>query len=514
MKTIFLQAVWLGKATVLTTGFAVTVALVMGFATMALAAVPGDPFRVGKANAINRLSTLVGSTTGFMLRIDNNGSGPALDLRVGPSTTLPANKPVPPMKVDSQARVVNLNSDELDGKDSTDFAKSYRRTVVVSPVSGDPTASGKALRSALQGITGAGSSNGYLLEIEPGKYNLGSADTPLVMKPFVDIQGSGEGVTLLTAGGSADPATATVVGADNAELRYLTVNNTGNAAYARAIFSNNASPRITHVTAVAQNGSNQTIAIGNDNGAATLTEVTADASGGNTSTAVSNDGGTPTLTEVTATAKSASTANYGIRVSGNARVTADRSNATASGGTFSHGVYVQDDSSDLTLRQVIATAEGASGYNRGVISSSGGAMTLDRVTAAASGEAGTLNLGIALGGGPGRKKLIDVEADASGGTSAVGLQFTETSVEIRGSNIGAGASSNSLGVVSLANSGSHTVEIDQSQITGDTGALSVDSEFDFRIGASQLAGRVLGFGTSTCAGSYNGNYVSLTSNCA
>ena len=40
-----------------------------------------------------------------MLKVDNNGAGSALDLQVGPSTTPPDAKTVPPMKVDSQAQV-------------------------------------------------------------------------------------------------------------------------------------------------------------------------------------------------------------------------------------------------------------------------------------------------------------------------------------------------------------------------------------------------------------------------
>jgi hypothetical protein len=54
-----------------------------------------------------------------MLKVDNNGSGTALELQVGPSTTPPDQKAAPPMKVDSQAVVTNLNADEIDGKDSS-----------------------------------------------------------------------------------------------------------------------------------------------------------------------------------------------------------------------------------------------------------------------------------------------------------------------------------------------------------------------------------------------------------
>jgi hypothetical protein len=77
----------------------------------------GATFNLGKANSVNALSTLVGSTTSSMLRVDNNGSGTALDLKVGDPNTSPSFKSTPPMKVDSGARVTNLNADLLDGKD-------------------------------------------------------------------------------------------------------------------------------------------------------------------------------------------------------------------------------------------------------------------------------------------------------------------------------------------------------------------------------------------------------------
>lgn len=113
IKSIFSKVMFVGRATTFTVGLAVTLALLLGIATAALAAVPGDPFKVGRTNTINRLSVLVGSTVDAMLRVDNNGAGTALDLRVEPGQA--------PMKVNSDAQVRNLNADELDGKTAGDF---------------------------------------------------------------------------------------------------------------------------------------------------------------------------------------------------------------------------------------------------------------------------------------------------------------------------------------------------------------------------------------------------------
>jgi hypothetical protein len=79
----------------------------------------------------------------------------------------------------------------------------FLRTVIVTPVPGDPVASGAALLQALAGVVDAASDNPYLLKLEPGVYDLGSDS--LVMKPFVDVEGSGEGVTRVTAIGAATP---------------------------------------------------------------------------------------------------------------------------------------------------------------------------------------------------------------------------------------------------------------------------------------------------------------------
>jgi hypothetical protein len=126
LDAIFNKVLWVGKATVFCVGLAVVLALVLGIATAALAAVPGDPFRLGQVNSIDRVSTLVGSTAGAMLRIDNNGSGPALGLQVG-STTDPNANTVAPMTVNSARKVNYLNADSLDGKDASSFLETGQK---------------------------------------------------------------------------------------------------------------------------------------------------------------------------------------------------------------------------------------------------------------------------------------------------------------------------------------------------------------------------------------------------
>ncbi len=104
---------WLGRATATVAGLGLMLAMVLGVATTALAAVPGDPFKLGQVNPIDRITTLAGSTNNAMLRVDNDSAGPnatALDLQVQPGKA--------PMKVNSVTKVTGLNADRLDGQNA------------------------------------------------------------------------------------------------------------------------------------------------------------------------------------------------------------------------------------------------------------------------------------------------------------------------------------------------------------------------------------------------------------
>ena len=121
IRLFFRKVMWVGRATTFCIGLAVVLAVALGATTTALAAIPGDPFKLGDINYVNRTTTLVGAAAGAILRVDNDGTGTALDLKVGDPTVLPENKATAPMKVDSRAKVANLNADELDGRGAGDF---------------------------------------------------------------------------------------------------------------------------------------------------------------------------------------------------------------------------------------------------------------------------------------------------------------------------------------------------------------------------------------------------------
>ena len=129
------KAMWVGRTAAAVFGLALVLALVLGVATMALAAVPGDPFKLGQANRINdAVTTLIGSRSGAIMAIDNDSTANnarALDLRVEPNSA--------PMAVNSDRRVTNLNADQLDNLDSSALmrASTYKAESFVTDNSTD-----------------------------------------------------------------------------------------------------------------------------------------------------------------------------------------------------------------------------------------------------------------------------------------------------------------------------------------------------------------------------------------
>lgn len=99
---------------------------------------------------------------------------------------------------------------------------------------------------ALANIPSPSSTNRWLLKIEPGIYQL--QGTALQMRPWVDIEGSGIGVTTISLSSPTDPFNSTISGASDAELRLLTVEATASRT---AMSNNNAHPRIYRVKFVA-----------------------------------------------------------------------------------------------------------------------------------------------------------------------------------------------------------------------------------------------------------------------
>ena len=108
---------WLGRGATYILGLLVLAGFLLGPVSVGLAAV-GEPLKLGRANdAGAKVTSLLATLAGPVLRLTNQGEGPALDLRVQNNA--------PPLKVNSTAKVVNLNADLLDGQDAAAFITGY-----------------------------------------------------------------------------------------------------------------------------------------------------------------------------------------------------------------------------------------------------------------------------------------------------------------------------------------------------------------------------------------------------
>jgi hypothetical protein len=231
----------------------------------------------------------------------------------------------------------------------------YTHTLIVSP-NPDPVQAGRVLREVVSGITDPSASNPYLVKIEPGIYDL-ETDS-LFMRPYVDIEGSGEGITTITS--AIATGSGTVVGANNSELRYLTVKNTGEAnQQVVAIFTETTSPRFSHVTAIASGGS-ENYGIHTSNGTIVLSHVTSSASGGGQSFGVANYNSVMTVLSSTFSAADAANFNAGFVTTYGGSNKVNSSTITASGGAIAIGMRAYNGSHTLTDTTVSATGSGQS----------------------------------------------------------------------------------------------------------------------------------------------------------
>lgn len=529
----------------------------------------------------------------------------------GSYTTLSPRQPLTAAPYANIAQIANTaflaeeanNADTLDGQHASAFQQHYQNLVVVAKSGGDFT----TITAALNSITANSASNHFTIYVAPGVYS-----ETVTMKPYVDIEGTGELTTKITYTGWVTDAFGTVIGADNAELRFLTVENTGGANYAVAIYNNHASPRITHVTAIGISGIVSSIGVDNEyaspamtdvtasaldaggnnfgvfnyNSSPTMTDVTVTSSGGEAAVnfGIFTRGGTPTLNNVTATASDADnnigvynwetsptmtnvtaaasgsvSTNYGIKndsgmptlnnviasASGGVssygiynqdsspimnNVTASASAAgnanngvyntasspmmvdvtvSASGGTYSYGVYNYTNSSPTMINGTITASGGTNNY--GVQNQSASSPTMTNVAVIVSGVTGSSNYGVS-NANTSSLKMTGVTVTASGGTFNYGVWNDSTSATIQNSIISTSGGTND-GLHCVASSGTYTIKIDGSQISGGSSTIYQTSQYTTRVGASQLAGGGVFGGTYVCVASYNGNYAALNGSC-
>jgi hypothetical protein len=352
------------------------------------------------------------------------------------------------------------------------------RTLVVGPV-GTPADNGTALLAALASITTAGPSNPWVLKVEPGFYSV--APGALVMKPYVDLEGSGERTTTILAIGSANNATGTLRTADNAAVRDVAIHSTGGAAYSKAVYVNGTSPTLLHVTAAAFGATAENQGIFVDVGATTANA--------------------PLVGDCTISAFGTGTANsYGFLAIGAVFPRVERTTSTGQGGNFATAYW--NFQSNSTLVAVRGYAYGAAG-NVALASVSGQNFVTDSeltaygaVSYGASGSAGSF-IGI-------HRSLVSAEN--------VGALNDASSMIIGRSQVGSFASGG-LGLQNVGTTGAFTVSIDASDVYGSGRTISNSAPFTILVGGTKLNGPLPSGGTRTCVASYTGAYTPVSATC-
>jgi hypothetical protein len=354
-----------------------------------------------------------------------------------------------------------------------------RRTVVVSPV-GTPAENGTALLAALAGITTASSSNPWLLRIEPGAYVI--APGAFVMKPWVDVVGSGERVTRIVAAGAADNATGTVETADFAALRHVTVESSGGAAFAKAIYVSGTSPRLEHVTAVATGASVENQGIFVDAG--------------------STPSNAPFVADCTISVFGTGAANsFGFLAIGAVFPRVESTTSTAQGGNFATAYW--NFQSNLTLW-------GARGFAY-LAASNVGLASVDGdnfLTDVELNASGTTSFGITSASG----SFVTLQRSAVS-AQGIGIQSESSGMVVGRSMVGS-FGANGQGLVNFATTGAFTVSIDASDVFGSGRTVNSTAQFTLLVGGTKLNGPLPVGGTRTCVASYTGAYTPVSATCS
>jgi len=434
------------------------------------------------------------------------------DLRVDGSFVSTAPTGTPPLDVASTTRVDDLNADLLDGQDASAFAPAPAQVLWVSPSGGQFT----SIQAALDEIKDASINKPYLVHVGPGRYF-----EQVTMKPWVDIEGSGSGVTSIRGFGGS-----TVEGASNAELRDLTVENAAGTDYGKAIYNFGAAPRITRVKVIATSTSGTAIGILNDASAiapqpilrqvevvvhgpdaigikndevsALLTDVQVSATGSD-SIGIFNHDASPVLRRVQVAAKaqvSGESKIIGILNSGDDGLGSPRLvdvTVTASNGDLTYAISNGSNLLDIEMTRVEANAYSASGSSSIAVRNFDSNVYMADCTATASAF-GSGNVSRAVWNNRSPLYIIRSVLSAGGTGQNYGLRNNDTSGGTDG--------------------GPWRVEVRQSRIYATTAAVSSSSSFITSIAATSLeVGSVSSAGTLTCAGVYDENFTFYPDTC-
>ncbi|MBP1696857.1 MAG: hypothetical protein H6Q41_2045 [Deltaproteobacteria bacterium] len=457
--------------------------------------------RVGSSCATGSSIRAINSDGTVVCQTDDNSGGTVTSVGTGAGLSGGPVTTTGTISVDFTGSTGSANSASRSDHYHNNYLQ-YGNVAVVALSNGDYTDPVAAMSDLSTWCGTPSATNPCLLKIMPGVYDVyGSA---LQMLGYVDIEGSGENTTKIK--GYIDSSlSGVVIGASNAEIRFLTVENSGGGATKIAIYNISASPKITNVKATASTGYLINYGVYNISSSPTMTNVTATASGGNTTCAgVYNTSSSPAMTNVTATASGGSNWNVGVFNVSSSSPTMVNVTASASG-AFSYGVY--NSSSSPLMMNVTATSSGGGPSGSGIRNYSSSAVMMN-VKAIASGS--TLeNCGV--NNESSSPQMTNVIATGSGGSDTYGVRNDASSPTMTGvSATGSGGSMYNRGVYSRT---SGIVTINHSIIAGSLQAILNNADAITRVGNTKLDGGPVTGGGVTCAGVYDENYTFYANTC-
>jgi hypothetical protein len=317
----------------------------------------------------------------------------------------------------------------------------YQNLVIVAKSGGDYS----TIQSAVDSISDATEGNPYLIWVAPGVYS-----EAVTMVPYVHLQGSGQGATVITSdvtNPSIPPTQATLILVDNVSLRDMTVQNTGtglhnvglmasNGAidilvaevetqsqgnvgtdsnnYAIYLTGNGTSVRLQSVNAFAENGNLDAIGLYNDSGTkVTLLSGSYMASSGAEHSAGISNLGTLEAEHITARGEDSPQWNYGIWNQGSeAKITLRGGSVSGRGGTEAIGI-LNTNGGQLTTDGITALAEGGTDANYALQNDSASVAVVRGGSFTGSG--GSANYGIGIFGDDSVLDAIGIEVKAEGG---------------------------------------------------------------------------------------------------
>ncbi len=388
-----------------------------------------------------------------------------------------------------------------DGSVQTKAHPPYFSTVIVSPGT-TATESGANLIAAIAKITDASAAKRYLIKIEPGIYNVGTGS--VIMKDYVDIEGSGENVTRIQGAPDARYNLGVLNGASNTSLRLLTVEHKGGIEHATAIINISAAATIERVSVIAA-AIESACGIEHRSSELVLSQVSLSVSSDRTATGIIAQNSDLKINDFTITATSSSGRSSAMRIDNSLfKIVRGNVNTSSSDSSFAFSI----DGSSGGIADVTISSSGTGYENIGILTYSS-EFSISGVQAEVSGA--QTNNGISA-----KESSLTVKNSiirASGGTYSRGIANSSSSLTIT-SGIVEGEGGSTINVGILISEGPNNIIALYSTFRGATKSIGSQTGWTFDLAGCKLDGPLsTGIGTWRCASCYNGSYAPLNSAC-